>query len=165
MATIILQRYWDNGNETVGGLLIGGKRVCYTLEDTYRDEKIKHETRIPAGTYKIVFRQFGSHYEKYKKRFNSIGNNRGMLQITGVSNFTDILIHIGNSRKDTSGCILVGDNATRDGQQWKLLRSTSAYVRIYPIIADLLSENEEVYLEIRDEKFMRPNPEIKHNLI
>ena len=27
------------------------KFLCYTVEDEFRAEKIKHETRIPAGTY------------------------------------------------------------------------------------------------------------------
>ena len=31
--------------------------LCYTLEDEERENKVKHETRIPEGIYKISLRK------------------------------------------------------------------------------------------------------------
>ena len=43
--------------DSTSGLLFdvtnGRKFLCYTLEDEYRNEKVMHETRVPAGTYTI----------------------------------------------------------------------------------------------------------------
>ena len=48
-------------NDSTSGILFDvtdGKRkfLCYTLEDEYRRVKVKHETRIPEGTYKLTLR-------------------------------------------------------------------------------------------------------------
>lgn len=53
---------FSSQQDSTNGLLfqvIDGKRdfLCYTLEDERREEKVKHETRIPAGTYKIKLRK------------------------------------------------------------------------------------------------------------
>ena len=48
------------------------KFLAYTLEDEYRDsknEKVMHETRIPAGEYKVILRTHGRIHENYTKRF------------------------------------------------------------------------------------------------
>lgn len=153
MKVIQLQRYWDNGKQTIGGLIIDGKRVCYVLEDTHRDKKIKHETRIPAGKYILKFRKFGSHYPKYKERYHGIGQERGMIEITNIPNYTDVLIHIGNDNGDTSGCLLLGDSVVGTSKSWRLERSTSAYLRVYKLLADIM-EGEKTTLEIIDEKFL-----------
>ena len=46
--------------------------LCYTLEDEYREEKVMHETRIPAGTYEITLRTVGGFHNKYSERFPKI---------------------------------------------------------------------------------------------
>ena len=48
------------------------KFLCYTLEDEYREEKIKGETRIPAGTYQVVLRKSGGFHNKYVKRYGEM---------------------------------------------------------------------------------------------
>ena len=40
--------------------------LCYTVEDEKRDKKVMHETRIPAGTYKLELRTVGGFHERYK---------------------------------------------------------------------------------------------------
>ena len=151
MIKLTLQRLLDTGKQTVGRMYINDMPICYTLEDTYRPVKIKHKTRIPAGNYKLVFRKFGRFYEKFSKRFKDIGNDRGMIWVTNVPNYEDILIHIGNTEADTSGCILVGsDIAERDGD-WSLIASTVAYRKVYPMIASLMEEGTTI-LHVQDEK-------------
>ncbi len=147
---LILQRLIDTGDETLGKLYLDKKFLCYTLEDTYRNEKVMHKTRILAGIYKLALRAFGGHYQRYIKKFVDIAH-RGMIQVLDVLRFTDILLHIGNSKDDTSGCILLGEDYKEVDGRFYLVSSTKAYVRVYPIIRDLL-ESGELVLEVRDEK-------------
>lgn len=132
---IILKRYKQTRNCTFG-VLTAGKEHCCTLEDVSRAVKIKHETRIPAGTYKLQFRNVGLFNEKYKKRFPRM--HKGMIQLCDVPQYEYILIHIGNQKDDTSGCILVGDKADEENDM--VLQSEKSYKRIYPIIADAMTK-------------------------
>lgn len=120
--------------------------LCYTLEDQHQDEKVMHETRIPAGTYKIDFRNVGGFNNRYKKRFKDI--HKGMLEITDVPGFKYILIHCGNTDDNTSGCILVGQTQEYGRKDGWVGRSTQAYFNIYPMIAQSVEEGEEVSIEI-----------------
>jgi len=124
--------------------------VCYTLEDEYRDEKKYGETRIPAGTYKIKLRKEGGYHQKYSKRFPKI--HRGMLHITDVPNFEYILIHCGNTDEHTAGCLLVGDSQENNqiNENGFIGKSTQAYKRIYPRIAEALVNNKEVLITYKD---------------
>ena len=120
------------------------KFLAYTLEDEYRDEKKYGETRIPDGTYKLDLRKTGGYHQKYSKRFKDI--HIGMLHVTNVPGFEYILIHCGNTDEHTAGCLLVGDSQennqiTKDGFIGK---STQAYKRIYPRIAEAIECGEEV---------------------
>jgi len=124
--------------------------VCYTIEDEHRDEKKYGETRIPAGTYKIKLRKEGGYHQKYSKRFPKI--HRGMLHITDVPNFEYILIHCGNTDEHTAGCLLVGDSQENNqiNENGFIGKSTQAYKRIYPRIAEALVNNKEVLITYKD---------------
>jgi hypothetical protein len=141
---IKLLRTKKTADYTVGELYIDNKKKCYTLEDTVRDKKIKHETAIPKGTYKVKLRKYGTTHERYENRFGDL--HKGTLEICDVPNYTDVLIHIGNSNIDTSGCILVGE---RERNGW-LFSSTKAYMKIYEIISEALLRDEDVYIEIKE---------------
>ena len=58
-------RYSDNGESTLGLLKVNGKFFCYTLEDQYQEVKVKHQTRIPEGTYNITLRDAGGMTKSY----------------------------------------------------------------------------------------------------
>ena len=123
--------------------------LAYTLEDEYREEKKYGETRIPNGTYKLALRTVGGYNEKYKRRFPDF--HVGMLHVTNVPNFEYILIHCGNTDEHTAGCLLVGDSQennqiTKDGFIGK---STQAYKRIYPRIAEALIRGEKVTIKYK----------------
>ena len=49
----------DSSSGLVFDVTNGRKFLCYSLEDEYRSEKVMHETRVPAGTYKILLRKEG----------------------------------------------------------------------------------------------------------
>ncbi len=125
------------------------KFLAYTLEDEYRDEKKYGETRIPDGTYKLDLRKTGGYHQKYSKRFKDI--HVGMLHVTNVPGFDYILIHCGNTDEHTAGCLLVGDSQennqiTKDGFIGK---STQAYKRIYPRIAEAIECGQEVTIKYK----------------
>lgn len=105
---------------TIGKMYVNGVYVCDTLEDKDRglrqdmslEEiqkiKVKNETAIPTGKYSvrldIVSPRFGgqSFYQNVCK---------GCLpRLEDVPGFEGVLIHCGNTDKDSSGCILVGLN-------------------------------------------------------
>ena len=146
---------FSSQEDSTSGLLFlesneGLKFLCYTLEDEYRNSKVKGETRVPAGIYNIKLRTQGGFHEKYKKRFSSF--HKGMLHVTNVPNFEYILIHTGNTDEHTAGCLLVGDsqennNIIKDGFIGK---STNAYKRIYPDISKAIENEEDVTIEYID---------------
>ena len=123
--------------------------LCYTLEDEYREEKVMHETRIPAGTYEIKLRTWGRIHENYTKRFADI--HKGTLWLQDVPNFKYILIHCGNDDDDTSGCLLVGNTQTENVESDGFVGSSvTAYRRIYPPIAEAIENGECVEITYID---------------
>ncbi len=145
-----LYRTSSQADSTNGLLYINGKFACFTLEDEQRKVKVKHETAIPLGIYEIEFRKSGGFHGKYSSRFKAI--HQGMLELQNVPDFQYILIHCGNTDEHTSGCILLGDSqenniVMKDGFIGK---STQAYTRVYPLIANALVNNEKVIIEIVD---------------
>jgi len=145
-------RYSSQKDSTIGALFDitnGRKFLCYTLEDEYREEKVMHETRIPAGTYEITLRTVGGFHSRYSDKFANI--HQGMLWVRNVPNFEYILIHCGNDDDDTSGCLLLGDtqtnNITSDGF---VGGSTNAYKRVSPPIANAIKNGECVEITYTD---------------
>ena len=146
---------FSSQEDSTSGLLflegdLGLEFLCYTLEDERRILKIKGESRVPAGRYKIELRTQGGFHEKYKKKYRTF--HKGMLHVTNVPNFEYILIHTGNTDEHTAGCLLVGDSQEnnviiKDGFIGK---SVNAYKRIYPNISKAISRNEEVTIEYID---------------
>ena len=147
---LLLQRVYDTGSETLGKLWLNDNFLCYILEDTYRRKKIMHKTRILAGTYKLKLRNYGGFYKRYIKKFIDI-EHTGMIQVMKLLRFTDILIHIGNSKDDTSGCLLVGMDYRQGDKRIYLVNSTKAYKKIYPIIRNIITSGYGS-LQILDEK-------------
>jgi len=98
---ITVKRLHRTEHSTIGELSIDGKFECYTLEDKERDVKIKSETAIPKGEYKVIINQ--------SNRFKRL-----LPLLLNVTNFEGVRIHSGNSNHDTEGCILVGTTRTLD---------------------------------------------------
>ena len=112
---IQIKRLHRTENSTIGELLIDGVWECYTLEDKERDVKIKNETAIPRGTYKVIINQ--------SNRFKRL-----LPLLLNVPNFEGVRIHSGNTNHNTEGCILVGRTRSKDfiGQSRKAFDSLFA---------------------------------------
>ena len=150
-----LRRIIDNGYETLGVLnVVGANRetfLCFTLEDQYRLEKVMTDTRIPAGSYEIRFRNEGRLHNRYKRKFPNM--HVGMLEIINIPNFKYVMFHIGNTKKDTAGCPLVGNLPAKylfKRGRYQVIESTLAYKRIYPLIAESIMLGQKAYLNIID---------------
>ena len=98
---IEIKRLHKTEFSTIGELSIDGIWECYTLEDVERDVKIKCETAIPRGTYKVIINQ-------------SNRLKRLLPLLLNVPNFEGVRIHAGNTNHDTEGCILVGRTRSKD---------------------------------------------------
>ena len=109
---IEIKRLHKTANSTIGEMTINGVWECYTLEDIERTVKIKSETAIPKGTYKIIINQ--------SNRFKRL-----LPLLLDVPNFEGVRIHAGNTNHDTEGCILVGRTRSKDfiGQSKKAFDS------------------------------------------
>jgi hypothetical protein len=127
---ITVRRFLSNSDATLSEVKIDGVRQCYGLEDEPRDVKVSGETRIPAGAYKIGVRAEGGFHKRYSKKFAGI--HQGMLHVLDVPGFEFILIHVGNTEKDTAGCLLVGcDWQGGSLQELRVISSVLAYKALY----------------------------------
>jgi hypothetical protein len=98
---ITIKRLYKTETSTIGELLVNGIWECFTLEDTERKIKIKGETAIPKGTYRVIINE--------SNRFKRL-----LPLLIDVPNFEGVRIHSGNSNHDTEGCILVGQTRNKN---------------------------------------------------
>lgn len=136
-----LSRFTSSKEDTLGALSIDSKFAAFMIEDEFRSEKVKGETRIPAGTYKLVLVESPKFTPIYKHK---------MIMLQDVPGFSGILIHPGTTEKDTAGCLLPGNVVRYNPMgESRLEESRAAYFRIYPIIAQAI-ETEGAEIEIID---------------
>ena len=152
---ITVKRFADNGDTTLGILYIDGVFNCFTVEDEERATKVKGETRIPNGVYKVGLRKEGGYHSKYAAKYKDM--HKGMLCIHNKANwmiekdgmsFQYILIHTGNTDEHTMGCLLVNDSVS--GKTFTGSSSRDAYVDLYPTVASAIERGEEVSIEYID---------------
>ena len=125
---IDLSRIVEGAEATLGVIRVDGEPLCFSLEDQAQREKVPGETRIPAGRYQVRVRTHGGLHKRCLRRFPAL--HRGMLELAGVAGFSDILIHPGNTDRDTAGCILPGFGAELTGR-FALRDSVKAYRALY----------------------------------
>jgi hypothetical protein len=140
---LILHRRFLGEDYTIGSLYVAteseNEYFCDTLEDTDRgltqsmslDEikriKIPHETAIPTGEYQVIV-----NLSPAKKRM--------LPRLLDVPGFSGILIHRGNTKHDSSGCILVGENKVKG----KVINSTGYEKRLVEILVQQECGEENV---------------------
>ena len=124
MNTITVERLTHDKLPTIGVVKVNGTPLCFSLEDRMRQVKVPQDTRIWDGTYPLKWRTVG----RWAKRFQDMGFP-GALELIGVRDFTDVLIHVGNTKGDTEGCILLGQGASYHTRT--ITRSVVACKRLY----------------------------------
>ena len=151
---LTLNRRFKAPEYTIGDLYIDGQWFCNTLEDTDRDlsqdmlltyiqnKKIKSQTAIPTGTYKIDMNTVSPKYSNYSKYPYAKQFSAKMPRLLNVKGFEGILIHAGNTQKDTDGCILVGINKVK-GQ---VINSQATWKKLMSV---LLKDKDNIELTIR----------------
>ncbi len=156
---VIVNRYLFNENYTISRFYFDGnfkykgniyqfnnQLMGYGIEDEIRKVKVKHETAIPSGTYKLSLTQsprFSKSYYINSEGLIMPASDRDsiaaaldyseahpLIMINDVPNFERVLIHWGNTDKDTSGCYLVGTGVGKG----TITQSRAKYEEIYPII-------------------------------
>lgn len=138
---LVLKRFVFGSNYTIGNLWVNDNLFCQVLEDKVREVKdvpvekwkVMDQTAITKGIYDVTI----DHSEH---------RNRDMLHVLDVPGFEGIRIHGGNSDKDTSGCLLVGQYTIGKGNWMDSSQATLA--RLYPVIASALARGEEVKITV-----------------
>lgn len=140
---ITVKRIAKRGSYTIGKMYIDGEYFCDTLEDTDRglsqsmdlneikSKKVPGQTAIPTGTYKVIVNQS----PKFK---------RNLPRLLAVPGFEGVLIHRGNTNKDTAGCILIGENK----EVGKVINSTRYEMRLVNKLLYIQSNKENITITI-----------------
>ena len=100
---LLLIRDTFTKKSTIGKLHINGETFCDTLENPWLDNQ-RNISCIPEGQYKV----------RLRLPRESATRDYVHLLVMGVPDRDYILFHIGNTAKDTRGCILVGNGREQD---------------------------------------------------
>lgn len=151
---LTLNRIYRGPSYTIGKLYIDDKYFCDTLEDTDRGLtdimplaeilKIKKpsETAIPSGTYKITLDIVSPKFST-KAFYQQVCNGK-LPRLLNVKGFNGVLIHSGNTEKDSSGCILVGQNKVKG----KVINSQETFKKLYKILKDYWDKDKSITINI-----------------
>ena len=149
-----LRRIAKKNGYTIGKLSIDGKYFCDTLEDSDRElsssmsldvlkkKKLAHITAIPTGRYEVTMSVISPRLSK-SKFYQQFGGGR-VPRLLNVPAFDGILIHCGNTAKDTDGCILVGKNK----QVGMVLDSKITYSNLYPLLEAASKRKEKIFITV-----------------
>lgn len=154
---LALHRRYNGSNYTIGSLLVDGLYFCDTLEDKNRNLsstmsleeinkiKVKGETAIPYGTYKVTLNVKSPKYSNFDK-YKYVAFTKGYIpRLINVPGFEGILIHAGNQDKDTDGCVLVGENKVK-GQ---VINSQATWVKLYKLMQTAIAKGEDISITIK----------------
>lgn len=145
-----LKRIARKETYTIGRLYVDGVRFCDTIEDKDRGlrqdlplsvnikRKVKNETAIPVGRYRVTL---GVKSPKMSQRPAYDFCKGYVPRLINVPAFDGILIHIGNTARDSAGCILVGENKVVG----KVINSTDTFKRLYAV---LKAAEDSIYITI-----------------
>lgn len=139
MIKLTLKRIPNLIGYTIGKLYVNGEYFCDTLEDQDRGlvqtmplqeikkQKVYGDTAIPKGIYKVDMNTISP---KFKNKSWAKPWEGKLPRLVNVPGYEGVLIHVGNTKEDTLGCILVGENKVK-GQ---VIKSTDTFNRLMSIL-------------------------------
>ena len=151
---LLIDRKWKKHSYTISNLYIDGEWFCNCLEDADRglDNSMSEDmirtlkkpsiTAIPRGTYEITLDVVSPKYSKIQF-YKDVCNGK-VPRLKNVKGFDGILIHAGNTDKDSSGCLLVGQNKVK-GQ---VVNSKETFKQLYKLLQDGKSRGEKIIIKI-----------------
>lgn len=151
---LTLDRRYRKENYTIGNLYIDGVWFCNTMEDKDRGlrqtdslaqikaVKVQNETAIPKGLYTIRM-------DIVSPKYSNVAWYRNLCEgklprLIDVPGFDGILIHTGNTQKDSAGCILVGMNKVKG----KVVDSRSTFEKLYARMKAAADRREDISIKI-----------------
>ena len=151
---LIVDRKWKKQSYTISNLTIDGKWFCNVLEDKdrsldssmsiakIRELKKPSITAIPRGTYEITLDIISPKYST-NSFYKQVCNGK-VPRLLNVKGFEGILIHAGNTDKDSDGCLLVGLNKVK-GQ---VVNSRETFKELYKLLKDKHDKGEKITIKI-----------------
>lgn len=141
MQTFTLSRVAEDANSTSGQLLDeAGKVLVAILEG---GKATPGHTRIPAGTFPLQKKNGWSKFDaRYRRSFPSW--YQGMVEVAGVPDRSDILIHTGNTFGDSEGCLLAGLVIVKGKTGFEIPAGASmpAFNLLYPLLYRAINQGE-----------------------
>ena len=140
---------------TIGKLLVDGKYFCDTIEDKDRglkqsmstteikEKKVYGKTAIPTGKYILRMDIVSEKYKDIKWYKENCDGGR-IPRLESVKGFSGVLIHPGNTEKDSLGCIIVGFNK----EKGKVLKSKDTFKKLWTILNNAYNNKETIYLTV-----------------
>lgn len=137
---VLIERIAKKPTYTIGKMYIDGEYFCDTLEDTDRGlnnmmlveqilkKKVHGQTAIPTGSYRVRTDVISPRFSK-QAFYKEVCKGR-VPRFVNVPGFDGVLIHSGNTDKDTEGCILIGKNKAAG----KVLESKETFKRLITLI-------------------------------
>lgn len=151
---LLLKRTHKKENYTIGELFLDGKFFCNTMEDKDRglkdsmseqeitSKKIPSLTAIPLGTYNITLDVVSPKYSKVKT-YDRI--QAKLPRLEKVKGYSGVLIHIGNTDRDSAGCILVG---IANSSYTMVTNSTNTFFNLYEELKKAKNKGEVLTIKI-----------------
>ena len=158
---LLLKRIAKKDKYTIGRLYMQDKqnkqwvKLCDTIEDKDRglDQsmseanithiKVKHQTAIPTGTYKIVMNIVSGTFVKKQKYKDFCGGK--LPRLSYVKGFSGILMHAGIDQDSSSGCIILGENKVVG----KVINSWETFKRVYNLLKAASDRGEAITLTVQ----------------
>ena len=157
-SVITIIRKWENwtgtnsNSTTIGSFSISNSTIEGYIAEAHGEEtaEIGKDKRIPVGTYNLVWHTSDKFpLDKYVSKGQPIlQNGFPKLYNDTVSQSRGILIHIGNTGKDSEGCLLPGNGLKeKDGKIIGNTGSTSKFYDLINYIEDKGIENVKIVIE------------------
>lgn len=153
---IVVDRRYRKEDYTISRMFINGQFFCNTLEPPVRDlndngifdcgeTKIEGKSAIPFGRYKITLDVKSPKYSDFTKYPWAQLYDGYLPRLIDVPHFEGVLIHVGNTVKDTAGCLLCGKNTVKG----KVTSSTLTFCSLMnEYLLPAKQRGEEIYITI-----------------